>query len=66
MRRMSACTPDPPVPSLPVMVSMVSLILPFVLNFAAKERKNRESTKRPSHYDKRKCVLAKNRLEMSR
>jgi hypothetical protein len=61
---MSACTPDPPVPSLPVMVSMVSLILPFVLNFAAKERKFRESTKCPSYNDKRMCVLDKNRVKL--
>jgi hypothetical protein len=47
---MSACTPEPPVPSLPVIVSIV-------LFMGAKERISTEITKKYSHNDKKNCNL---------
>jgi hypothetical protein len=56
---MSACTPEMPVPSLPVMVSIVVLILVSVMKTAAKETKKTQTAKYCSLYDKRKLSLAK-------
>jgi len=50
--RISACTPDPPVPSLPVIVSIVCFM-------AAKEQKRYDTTKHYSHNDKKNCNLYK-------
>jgi hypothetical protein len=47
---MSACTPDPPVPSLPVIVNIVRFM-------GAKELKNSETAKHYSFYDKKNCNL---------
>ena len=49
---MSACTPDPPVPSLPVIVNIVRFM-------GAKELKISETAKHYSFYDKKNCNLGK-------
>jgi hypothetical protein len=43
MSRMSACTPEPPVPSEPVMVNIVVFICCYRLKLVAKLRKKAET-----------------------